>query len=136
MNEGILSRLRPSILSFSIALVVTAGTLFLHDAMAQTKAKHGGNIVFEVKRNRQKLPHVLFSHKAHVDAGHDCKDCHNDKVFDRDRELGVNKFSMKDIMKGEACGACHDGKTQVKGRAIFAPKKNCERCHNMKWRKR
>ncbi len=105
-------------------------------AQTKTKEKHGGNIVFEVKENRQKLPHVLFSHELHLGAGHECKDCHNDTVFLSKRRLGINSFTMKDILRGKACGACHNGQTEVKGQAVFRPKGNCERCHNMKWRRR
>ena len=98
--------------------------------------KHGGNIVFEVKKNKQKLPHTLFSHQDHLDAGHTCKDCHNDTVFKAEQKLGVNKFTMKDIIQRKACGACHNGRKLVKGKAVFAPQKNCSRCHSTKFRKR
>ena len=98
--------------------------------------KHGGDIIFEVKKNRQKLVHSLFSHQLHLDAGSTCKDCHNDKVFKRERKLGNNKFTMKDIMEGKACGACHNGRTLVKGKAVFHPKNNCQKCHTAKFRKK
>jgi c(7)-type cytochrome triheme protein len=102
---------------------------------AQEDEKHGGDIVFEVKKNRLKLEHSLFSHQAHLDHGHTCKDCHNDRVFKRERKLGINTFTMDDVMKGKACGSCHNGKTQVKGAAVFAPKDNCQRCHHVKFRR-
>jgi c(7)-type cytochrome triheme protein len=98
--------------------------------------KHGGIIVFEVKKNKQELVHSLFSHQLHIDSGHTCNDCHNDKVFKRERKLGVNKFTMKDVLQGKACGSCHNGRTQVKGKTVFAPQNNCTRCHTVKFRKR
>ena len=98
--------------------------------------KHGGDIVFEVKKNKAKKIHSLFSHQRHLDKGHKCNDCHNNKVFKRERKLGVNSFKMKDIMKGKACGACHDGKTVVNNVTVFAPKRNCDRCHSIKFRKK
>ena len=98
--------------------------------------KHGGDIIFEVKKNKQKLEHSIFSHQLHLDAGSTCKDCHNDKVFKRERKLGNNKFTMKDIMAGKACGACHNGRTLVKGKAVFHPKNNCKKCHTAKFRKK
>ena len=98
--------------------------------------KHGGDIIFEVKKNKQKLEHSIFSHQLHLDAGSTCKDCHNDKVFKRERKLGNNKFTMKDIMAGKACGACHNGRTLVKGKAVFRPKNNCKKCHTAKFRKK
>lgn len=129
----------------SLACIVVSGlaafcilTSIDGDATPVTSAaeKHGGDIVFEVKKNKQKLSHSMFSHQDHLDAGHSCKDCHNDKIFKRERKLGVNKFTMKDVMKGKACGACHNGRTKVKGKAVFAPQKNCSRCHSVKFRKR
>ena len=98
--------------------------------------KHGGDIIFEVKKNKQKLEHSIFSHQLHLDAGSTCKDCHNDKVFKRERKLGNNKFTMKDIMEGKACGACHNGRTVIKNKTIFHPKNNCKRCHSATFRKK
>ncbi len=112
-----------------------AGVIMGKSAAAQEK-KHGGDIVFETKKNKQNLQHSLFSHQLHIDAGSTCNDCHNDKVFKKERKLGNNKFTMKDIMAGKACGACHNGRTQVKGKAVFHPKNNCKRCHSAKFRKR
>ncbi len=116
---------------FSMSPGPTGGSL----ASAQEE-KHGGDIIFEVKKNKQKLEHSIFSHKLHLDAGSTCKDCHNDKVFKRERKLGNNKFTMKDIMAGKACGACHNGRTLVKGKAVFHPKNNCKKCHSAKFRKK
>lgn len=112
-----------------------AGAILLKSAAAQEE-KHGGDIVFEVKKNKQNLPHSLFSHQLHLDGGTTCKNCHNDTVFKKERKLGNNKFSMKDIMAGKACGACHNGRTQVKGKPIFHPKNNCKRCHSVRFRKK
>ena len=106
-----------------------------HQVNAQEE-KHGGDIIFEVKKTKQKLGHSVFSHQLHLDSGSTCKDCHNDKVFKRERKIGNNKFTMKDIMEGKACGACHNGRTVIKNKAIFHPKNNCKRCHSAKFRKR
>ena len=116
---------------FSMSPGPTGGSL----ASAQEE-KHGGDIIFEVKKNKLKLEHSIFSHQLHLDAGSTCKDCHNDKVFKRERKLGNNKFTMKDIMAGKACGACHNGRTLVKGKAVFHPKNNCKKCHSAKFRKK
>ena len=104
--------------------------------LSSADEKHGGDIVFEVKKNKQKLGHSMFSHQAHLDAGQTCKDCHNNKVFKEERKLHANKFTMKDVIQGKACGACHNGRTKVKGKTVFAPRKNCTRCHSVKFRKR
>ena len=129
-------------ISLLLTFTLGAGFLYLDSAPAgngQASAqeeKHGGDIIFEVKKNRQKLGHSIFSHQLHLDSGSTCKDCHNDKVFKRERKIGNNKFTMKDIMEGKACGACHNGRSQVKGKAVFHPKNNCKRCHSAKFRKR
>ncbi len=38
---------------------------------------------------------------------------------------------MAKMKAGEQCGACHDGKKQIGGKAVFATddKANCEKCH-------
>ena len=103
----------------------------------KTAEKHGGNILFTIsKPTREIKDHVLFSHELHLSKGHVCKDCHNGKVFAEEKKMGVNQFTMKDITRGEACGSCHDGLKKAKGgQAIFAPQRNCQRCHNIKVRK-
>ena len=105
-------------------------------AEGRSKEKHCGNIVFQnAKPTKEIKHHVLFSHDLHLAEGVDCKDCHNGKVFSKEKKLGINKFTMKDITRGKACGACHDGITKAKnGERIFSPTKNCSRCHNIKWR--
>jgi c(7)-type cytochrome triheme protein len=103
-------------------------------SLAADGDKHGGDIIFFVKKNKQNRLHVLFSHEAHLDAGHKCNDCHNDKVFKAKRELGLNAFTMSDINKGKACGSCHNGTTVVGGEKVFGPKGNCDDCHDVKLR--
>jgi c(7)-type cytochrome triheme protein len=117
-----------------LAILIFAWMEPAEPALGAQDEKHGGDIVFEVKKNRQNLQHVLFSHDLHIESGHKCTDCHNDKVFKRERKLGVNSFTMDDVMKGKACGACHDGKTVVKGTTVYGPRNNCQRCHAVKWR--
>ena len=85
-------------ISLLLTFTLTAGFLSLDSAPAgngQASAqeeRHGGDIIFEVKKNRQKLGHSVFSHQLHLDSGSTCKDCHNDKVFKRERKIGNNKF--------------------------------------------
>ncbi len=128
---------------FSIAalLVVAAAAGWLGLEIAaqepKEKEKHGGNIVFPVSKPTKEIKdHVLFSHEVHMAAGGDCQDCHG-KIFSKEKKIGVNAFTMKDILRGKACGSCHDGVAKTKaGAPVFAPTKNCARCHNVKWRKR
>ncbi len=125
-------------------IVAAAGWLAL-ESLAQgptpkdptQKEKHGGNIVFPLTKPTKDIKeHVLFSHEVHIAAGGDCQDCHG-KIFKKEKKIGVNIFTMKDINRGKACGACHDGVAKTKaGTPVFAPTKNCARCHNVKWRKK
>lgn len=134
--------MRRSTTTLCVLLVAVAGYWVYVDldsasersARAASSDEHGGSIVFFVKKNRQNRLHVSFDHKLHLDAGHTCNDCHNDKVFKKTKKLNANSFTMKDVMAGKACGACHDGKTTVRDRVVFAPKDNCERCHSIKLR--
>ncbi|MEM7230992.1 MAG: cytochrome c3 family protein [Planctomycetota bacterium] len=126
-----------AVLLCGLCFVISQRSIDERLVAAQSRSKHGGDIVFEVKK-KTRVPrlHAFFSHKDHLDAGHTCRDCHNDKTFKKDKKLGVNKFTMKDINAGKACGVCHNGKMKVKGKTVFSPKKNCERCHSVKYRKK
>jgi c(7)-type cytochrome triheme protein len=65
---------------------------------------------------------VVFSHYNHLDAvGHNCPTCHN-KIFNIVPEKNP-AFTMADMEKGQACGACHNGER------AFSVKENCATCH-------
>lgn len=67
---------------------------------------------------------VEFSHYRHLEIlGNNCPSCHNE-IF----HIVTSKnpeFSMKDMEKAKACGACHDGKQAFS----VADKDNCDACH-------
>jgi c(7)-type cytochrome triheme protein len=65
---------------------------------------------------------VTFSGQTHKDAKLVCKDCHKPELF-AEKKKGTVKITMKEIDAGKQCGACHNGK------AAFASKDNCGRCH-------
>ena len=73
---------------------------------------------------------VTFDHTKHKDAGLDkCTSCHT-KVFKMKKgQTGV--ATMEKMKAGEQCGACHDGKTQVGTKTVFAvaDKDRCATCH-------
>jgi c(7)-type cytochrome triheme protein len=72
---------------------------------------------------------VTFSHEKHVAAGNKCTSCHV-KVF-KMKKGATGPISMEKIKAGEQCGACHNGKTAVEGKAVFlaTDAANCEKCH-------
>ncbi len=64
----------------------------------------GGDITFAVKGADK----AIFSHDAHVvGAKLGCRDCHPKLYLDTARSKRV---TMKQMEKGQSCGACHDGK--------------------------
>ncbi len=72
-------------------------------------------------RSKAGMKPVVFPHKLHAESMK-CNSCHN-KLFKP--KLGANKITMKKIMEGKACGACHNG---VKAWPAF----HCDRCHRGK----
>lgn len=100
-------------------------------AQAEEEEEHGGDVVFHVVGSKSQKFSVLYSHQAHLDAGLDCKDCH-DKIFKK--EFEGNHFKMADINKGKACGICHNSSPEDGIKAAFPPRKNCDRCHTLRVR--
>jgi c(7)-type cytochrome triheme protein len=64
---------------------------------------------------------VVFPHGRHAAALGRCSACHP-RLFER-RETG-RRYSKAALVKGQACGACHDGK-----QALSAEDERCEVCH-------
>lgn len=65
---------------------------------------------------------VEFSHFNHLEAvGRKCPACHNGiyHIVSKNNP----PFTMQEMEKGKACGACHDGKK------AFSVKKDCDTCH-------
>ena len=67
---------------------------------------------------------VVFDHDVHLDAlGKHCILCHN-KIFDIVPSRNPT-YTMADMDKGKACGACHNGKRAFS----VKDKDNCSICH-------
>lgn len=68
---------------------------------------------------------VVFSHYNHLEAlGKNCPTCHNG-IFNIVPDKNP-AFTMADMEKGKACGACHNG------RRAFSVKEDCSSCHPTK----
>jgi len=65
---------------------------------------------------------LTFSHKFHLGM-YGCADCHN-SIFKAGP--GNPNFTMKQMEKGQSCGACHDGKS------AFNVTGSCTKCHAVK----
>ena len=70
-------------------------------------------------KNTRAMPYVLFPHSQHTQ-WLDCDNCHPTPFA---MEQGSSKITMDDIMRGDACGLCHD-------RVAFSIIA-CERCHSI-----
>jgi c(7)-type cytochrome triheme protein len=69
---------------------------------------------------------VTFSHETHKEANEKCTVCHT-KVFKMKKGTSGN-LTMAKMQAGESCGTCHNGKTEVKGKPVFAIDA-CQQCH-------
>lgn len=77
----------------------------------------GGDIAFRPEG----AAGVVFSHDVHLGrAGLKCKECHYHLYTTVE---GHRKSSMAEMIKGQSCGACHNGKR------AFTVRATCERCH-------
>ena len=82
--------------------------------------EHGGEIFYTEPVNT-----VLFSHKLHVEQRElSCDLCHA-RNFDMQalKAQGNPDFTMKSLMEGKYCGACHNGTM------AFASNTRCAGCH-------
>lgn len=73
---------------------------------------------------------VTFDHAKHREAGVDkCTACHI-KIF-KFKKGETGPLSMAKMKAGEQCGVCHNGKTRIGAKVVFAvdDKASCERCH-------
>lgn len=104
----------------------------------EKKEEDGGNIVFHVLDKKQKYS-VLYTHEKHLGAGCKCEECHGAnekdpaKIFQK--QIGSNRFRMKDVTAGQFCGKCHTASpgADIK-HAAFPPKSNCSKCHSVQVR--
>jgi c(7)-type cytochrome triheme protein len=81
-----------------------------------------GNFVMKAHKeemDKEGLAPVLYPHWLHR-IFYQCKVCHDD-VFTMKR--WANDISQKEIIQGNQCGVCHNGKI------AFGADEKCERCH-------
>jgi len=75
---------------------------------------------------------VTFSHEQHKAKVEKCQACHV-QVFKMKKGTS-GPLTMEKMKAGAQCGTCHNGKTEIGGKAVFTvdDKANCERCHKKK----
>lgn len=109
-----------------IYIIVKAFTLlgvlaFAFPFWAFSAEQDGGDIWFN---DTKKFAPVIFSHDKHIQAGHQCTDCHDSLFQKKAGSTDLNKaLSMRNMKKGKFCGTCHDGQKS------FSVKKSCKKCH-------
>ena len=93
---------------------------------AQVKGPIQGPPDFEIPKGEGSPGPVTFSHGQHRAKGAKCTTCHM-----RDFKMSRGQsgpITLQAKMEGKFCGACHDGKTAMKGTVVF-PIDECDRCH-------
>ncbi|HSL52181.1 MAG TPA: c(7)-type cytochrome triheme domain-containing protein [Candidatus Deferrimicrobiaceae bacterium] len=110
-------------LGLAVALAVVAASS--GSALAQVKPPAD----FKFESGKDSPGPVTFSHGEHKEKVGGCTACHV-KIFKMKKGQDA-PFTMERMEKGQLCGACHNGKTEVKGKVVFAStdKANCEKCH-------
>jgi c(7)-type cytochrome triheme protein len=108
-----------------VLLGVLTGVLALA-ARAGSAPKIPADFVFE--EGKYSPGPVVFSHQQHYAKVGRCQACHI-SIFRMKK--GTAQITFRKIAAGRFCGACHDGKTEVRGTVVFAAheKHNCGRCH-------
>ncbi len=96
-----------------------------------------GNVLINNPSDKAGIAPVQFEHWLHRSM-FTCRLCHVDLAFAM--KGGGSNIKAADNKKGFYCGSCHNGKTTVNGKQVFAScqlpfpqewSRNCERCHSV-----
>jgi len=111
--------------AFSLTISFALGLMAASPGLAQVKPP--ADMTFDGAKDSPGK--VTFSHEKHMKEGLKCISCHV-KIF-KMKKGQTGPFTMEKMKAGEQCGACHDGKTVVEGKALFSvsDQAKCEKCH-------
>lgn len=111
-----------------LVLVAVAALMGAAPGAAQVKIPPD----YDMERGKDSPGVVTFSHEKHKEKVEKCTGCHT-KIF-KMKKGQTGPFTMAKMDAGESCGTCHNGKTQVGGKVVFATndKAACENCHRKK----
>jgi len=111
--------------SLALVAAAVAGLLVASPVAAQVKSPPD----FTFDPGKDSPGKVTFSHEKHKEKVEKCTACHV-KVFKMKRGTS-GPINMDKIRAGEACGTCHNGKTEIAGKVVFlaTDQANCEKCH-------
>ncbi len=102
--------------------IVALAALMAASSVSVAIAKEYGDIHMDSTRQSMEkagVKAVTFPHWFHR-IRYKCKVCHENIFI---MKKGANNVSMRRIMEGETCGACHNG--LIAWEALY-----CDRCHN------
>jgi c(7)-type cytochrome triheme protein len=108
-----------------LAGLLAAGTLMAPWAPGRAQAPTSRPADFAFAKGDASPGPVTFSHRGHGKV-EKCTTCHM-KDFKMQRG-GSGPITLAAKQEGKFCGACHDGKTVIRGTTVF-PIDECDRCH-------
>jgi c(7)-type cytochrome triheme protein len=111
--------------TLALGIVLGIGLLFYAPGAAQVKIPPD----FAFEKGKDSPGPVTFSHEKHKEKAEKCTACHT-KVFKMKKGTS-GALTMAAMKEGQLCGSCHNGKTELAGKVVFAveAKDNCEKCH-------
>ncbi|HET8577757.1 MAG TPA: c(7)-type cytochrome triheme domain-containing protein [Methylomirabilota bacterium] len=111
--------------SLAVFAVLITGLLIALPGVAQVKPPAD----FSFEQGKDSPGKVTFSHEKHKEKVEKCTACHV-KIFKMKKGTS-GPISMDKMKAGEQCGSCHNGKTEMGGKVVFAAtdQANCEKCH-------
>lgn len=123
----------------SLFILLAAGLAFAQTGLKKKRPLpfDYGKVVMNNFPSKEGLAAVQFDHWFHRSV-FTCRLCHVDIGFAM--EAGKTGVRASDISAGYYCGACHNGKTAINGKAVFAGCTDkfegeevgrCMRCHSL-----
>ena len=111
----------------NLAIAIGVGIGLLTGVPGDAQVKLPPDFGFE--KGKDSPGPVTFSHEKHKEKAEKCTVCHT-KVFKMKKGTSGTQ-TMAAMKEGKFCGNCHDGKTELGGKVVFAveAKDNCEKCH-------
>ena len=108
-----------------VLIGIAIGFLAVRPAAPQIKVPAD----FAFEQGKDSPGPVTFSHERHKEKAEKCTACHT-KVFKMKKGTS-GALNMAAMKEGQFCGSCHNGKTEMGGKVVFAveAKDNCEKCH-------
>jgi c(7)-type cytochrome triheme protein len=82
-----------------------------------------GNVVYRRLSKKKGMAPVVFQHWTHR-ARYTCRVCHFELPFSMRK--GASQITRAAYLRGEFCGACHNGKIAF---SAAEEARNCDRCH-------